>query len=79
MYEKYFNIKLPERDERCAPRIICSDCNLILYKCEESDNNESLKFIVPTIWEKPQNEWDSYFCLNDAKKMGIFKQKINNL
>ena len=46
----------PERDESWAPHIICSACNLLLYKCEESENNASLKFIVPAIFEKPQNE-----------------------
>ena len=47
-------------------------CNLMLYKCEESENNASLKFIVPAIWEKPQNGTDYYFSINGVKKLGIF-------
>ena len=47
----------------------------MLYKCEESENNASLEFIVPAIWEKPQNERDCYFCMNDAKNWRIFDRK----
>ena len=75
MYEKYFNIKFLERDESWAPHTIHSTCYLMLYKWEESENNASLKFIVPVIWEKPQNERNYYFCMNDAKKWGIFNKK----
>ena len=42
---------------------------------EESENKVSFKFIVPAIWKKPQNERDCYFCINDAKKWGIFNKK----
>ena len=45
------------------------------YKCKESENNASLKFIVPAIWEKPQNERDCTFCMDNAKKWGIFDKK----
>ena len=47
----------------------------MLFKCVESKNNVSLEFTVPAIWEKPQNERDCYFCMNDAKKWGIFNNK----
>ena len=52
MYAKYFNIIFPDRDESWGPHIICSACNLMLYKCEESENSANLKFIVQAIWEK---------------------------
>ena len=68
MYAKYFNMKFSERDENWAPHIICSACNLMLYKCEESENNASLKFIVPGTWKKLQNKRDCHFNMNDAKK-----------
>ena len=66
-YAKYFNIKFPQRDESWAPHIIYSACNLMLYKCEESENNASSKFIIPVIWEKLQNERDGFFYMNNAK------------
>ena len=37
--------------------------------------NASLKFIIPAIWEKLQNERDCYFCMKDAKKWGIVNKK----
>ena len=78
MYAKYFNIKFPERGDSWASHIIYFPCNLMLYKCEECENNASLKFIVPAIWEKPQNKRDCYFCMNDVKRWGFIKQ-INKL
>ena len=71
MYAKYFNIKFPERDESWDPLKICPACNLMLYNREESENNASLKFIVPAIWENPQNERNCYFFMNDVKKWRI--------
>ena len=71
MYAKYFNIKFPEWAESWALHIICSACNLMLYKCEKGGNNASLKFIVPVIWEKLQNESDCYLCMDDEKNRGF--------
>ena len=75
MYAKYFNIKFPERDESWALHIICSACNLMLYKREECESSASMKFILPEIWKKPQNERDCYFCISNPKKWGIFNKK----
>ena len=56
IYAKYFNVKFLKQDDSWTPHIICSACHAMLYKCEDSGIDGSLKLTVPAIWKKPQNE-----------------------
>ncbi|XP_043468037.1 coiled-coil domain-containing protein 18-like [Leptopilina heterotoma] len=84
IYKDYFDLEITNQDKNFVPHKICSSCYTILTRWNHK-KGDKLKFIKPTLWEKPLNQKDCYFCntnvqgYNNKNKKNILYANVDTV